>query len=126
MSIGPVQTGFPVGEAAYQKASHPQPHSATNTFTRSPQGNVPKQESPALKEVSSAPSTPQDEVQLQRDTQLEDELIVRYVDKAGNLILQVPSEQTLNLERSIAAEFQQEKHPAATEVVSQKGESHGH
>lgn len=63
---------------------------------------------------------------MQRDSQLQQELIVRYMDKAGNLILQVPSAQTLDLQRAIAAEFDQPKSHASAEVIHQEGESHGH
>jgi hypothetical protein len=89
-------------------------------------GYGPTQEAPVQKDVSPASQLPEDEVQLQRDSGLQNELIVRYVDKTGNLILQVPAEQLLNLERAIAAEFQQAKPPATTEGENQKGGSHGH
>ena len=71
--------------------------------------------------MSPASQLPEDEVQLQRDSGLQNELIVRYVDKTGNLILQVPAEQLLHFERAIAAEFQQAKPPATTEGENPKG-----
>jgi len=90
---------------------------------------VPNAEVQTSTDNSAASPLREDEVELQRDSELENELIVRYVDKAGNLILQVPGSQMLNFQRAIAAEFQHSKQSAAapaSEKVSQSGESHGH
>jgi hypothetical protein len=83
------------------------------------------QEAPVLKHVPAEAQMPEDEVQLQRDSELQNELIIRYVDGSGNLILQVPAEQVLRFQRAIAAEFEK-ANQSATDGTSQKGESHGH
>ena len=103
---------------------------ARNTIPAFPPGseNVPTTEGQASTNVPAESQLPEDVVQLQRDSQLENELIVRYVDRAGNLILQVPAAQMLDFERAIAAEFQHSKPqaaPSAAKGVRPSGESHG-
>jgi hypothetical protein len=135
MSISPAQIISPVGETpvrapaadsrgdAASRAKNPAP-----TFPPDSE-NVPKPDGPASKSAPTEPQLPEDEVQLQRDSELQNELIVRYVDKAGNLILQVPGAQMLDCERAIAAEFHHSEARAvasAGEQVGQSGESHGH
>jgi hypothetical protein len=134
MSIGPVQSYGSIVDAASASGQTPEPQPRRQAQRRvdPPQtflpgaGYGPKQEAPVQKDVSPASQLPEDEVQLQRDSGLQNELIVRYVDKTGNLILQVPAEQLLHFERAIAAEFQQAKPPATTEGENPKGGSHGH
>jgi len=133
MSIGPVQSYSPVINDAPATAQpdpppRPQvrPHVETPPLTFPPNaGQSPEQQAPVKKAPAPESSLPEDEVQLQRDSDFENQLIVRYVDKTGNLILQVPAQQVLDLERTIAAEFQT-KSPDTTNQPSQKDASHGH
>ena len=135
MSVGPVASYYSIADTTSASTPTPEPPprrqappSEDNpplTFPPRP-GYGPKQEAVVEKDVPSGSQLPEDEVQLQRDSGLQNELIIRYVDGAGNLILQVPAEQVLNLERAIAAEFQPAQPPATTEGRNQKGESHGH
>lgn len=54
--------------------------------------------------------TPQDEVKLQWDTS--DHVVVyQFVNQQGSLILQVPSEQMLNLSHEISQELAQQTAP---------------
>jgi len=98
---------------------------------RAPQPNPPivgrfsEQEAAVFKHTAPQPQLPEDEVQLQRDSELPNELVVRYVDGSGNLILQVPAEQVLQFERAIAAEFEKASAPRV-EQDGQKGGSRGH
>ena len=100
-----------------------QPH-AQKAVSTSESEKVSDEEVQAPKDDSASSQLPQDEVQLQHDTQLQQQLIVRYMDGAGNLILQIPSAQTLDLQHAIAAEFQQSQ--ASAEVNHQEGQSRGH
>jgi uncharacterized FlaG/YvyC family protein len=70
--------------------------------------DVSKQESSASSNVSGPLEMPQDEVEVQRDSQTNDEIVVRYMDHAGNVILQIPSEQVLGLTRAIEQDFERE------------------
>jgi hypothetical protein len=116
------------------QASTPEPESLGDSRQPHPQkapslpgsGEISDAEGQAPKDDSASSPLPDDEVQLQRDSQLQQEPIVRYMDKTGNLILQVPSAQILDLQRAIAAEFEQSKSHASVEPVHPEGESRGH
>jgi len=128
MSIGPVQNYIPVALASAD-AQPAQPRARRQVQpaprTASPDaGNVPKQEAPVFKHAPPEASQPEGAVELQRDSELQNELIIRYVDGSGNLILQVPAEQVLKFQRAIAADFQ--RAAAAAEGTGQKGGSRGH
>jgi len=133
MSVGPVQNFVVEAVAMYPQPAdrkvQPDPRNSEPTPTFPPDaGNVPKQEAQAPHSPSPSPQPPEDEVELQRDSELENELIVRYVDGAGNLILQVPSGEMLSLQRAIMEEFQRAQTGTNTpaEVAGQEGESRGH
>lgn len=48
---------------------------------------------------------PQDEVQVQRDEETNGEIVIKYMDHSGNVILQVPSSQVLGMKRLIGQDF---------------------
>ena len=72
---------------------------------------------------------PQDAVEVHRDNETT-EIVIRYLDRSGSVILQVPSSEVLNVARSIAMDFQkQAKDRAATggtTAAGEGGEIHGH
>jgi uncharacterized FlaG/YvyC family protein len=43
----------------------------------------------------------QDEVRVQRDSGVNSQIVIKYLDSKGNLILQIPSSQVLGLARAI-------------------------
>ena len=59
---------------------------------------------------------------MQRDSQADDQIVVRYMDDKGNLILQVPSQQVLSVAHAIGQDLQREQ-KARTEAAAP--ESHG-
>ena len=132
MSIGPAINLSSIGAAASVDAELPKRQRSSGPSPETPEqvqpisGTVSRQEAPGANAAPTVTQQPEDEVELQRDSELENQLIVRYVDKAGNLVLQVPAEQLLNVERAIAQEFRQLKPHAASDDGGQKGESHGH
>ena len=101
MSVNPVQ-GFgsgsevPLGEAqppSRQSQSDPSPEAAVKGLSPPDVGTLPKQESSISNHAPAADEVPQDEVKLQQDTEIKDQVIVRYLDKAsGQVVLQVPSD----------------------------------
>jgi len=133
MSVGPVQNFLVEAVAMYPQSADRKAQPDSRNSEPSPTfppdaGNVPEQEAQALHSPSPTPQLPEDEVELQHDSELENELIVRYVDGAGNLILQVPSGEMLSVQRGIMQEFQraQARPDTPAEVAGQEGESRGH
>lgn len=94
------------GANAYSPRVQPSPLPVTVTPDPGAR-SVPKPEGQAPSSIVSQADSPPYEVQMQHDPQLENELIFKYVDRAGNLILQVPSVQALSIKRAILDEFRQ-------------------
>jgi uncharacterized FlaG/YvyC family protein len=78
--------------------------------------------------IHSAGALTQDEVQVQRDAQISEQIIIKYLDQnTGNLILQVPSDQVLNVAHGIHQEFEQQLKTEENVVTTPgTGESSGH
>jgi hypothetical protein len=68
---------------------------------------LPKQESSAAKSVPSTYELPEDVVEVHQDPDIKDQIIIQYLDKAKDVVLQVPSSQELDVERGIAQDFQE-------------------
>jgi uncharacterized FlaG/YvyC family protein len=51
---------------------------------------------------------------VQRDSETNGEIVIRYLDRSGDVILQVPSSQMLALTRAIDQNLQQEAKVRAT------------
>lgn len=79
-------------------------------------GSEPKQEnSPRTPEEYSPPQL-EDAVQVQRDGQ--DQIVIKYLDKEGRLVLQVPSSQVLGLQKAIERALEdQESRPAPQQAT---------
>jgi hypothetical protein len=92
-------------------------------------GNAPKQEITTSEKNSPSPELPQDEVQVQRDSTTNGEIVVKYIDRSGNVIVQVPSTELLSLARSISQDFERQAKVRTTGGVAVSGEGdsiHGH
>jgi hypothetical protein len=138
MSIGPVQNLGLVKEE--QPASGVRPAGKSQTATHEDEaaptlaqpgtGTQPKQEDPAVKNLPFPSELPRDEVQVQRDAQIRDEVVIKYLDTAsGDLILQVPSAEVLSVNRGIYQEFQQQakvREDAGAGAADKGEKSHGH
>jgi hypothetical protein len=116
MSINPVQNSGPAAEASLashdsRAAQSPTPASARKVQPDS--GNRPDPEPVESRSVPSLSEIPEDEVEVQRDSQNDGEIVVRYVDRAGNLILQVPTEQVLNMTHAIKEDLEREQEARA-------------
>jgi uncharacterized FlaG/YvyC family protein len=133
MSINPVSGSGPATDPqfadehsrpAQSRASAP----AQATPARPDPGAAPKQEVRAPQNISEALEMPQDEVEVQRDTATT-EIVIKYMDRSGNVILQVPSSEVLGVARAIDQDFQQEakaRASADTEAENEGGKVHGH
>lgn len=122
MSINPVPAIGPVSDGQSADArSDPrqQPASAASgtEIAQPDPGTQPNQETRIPQNVSESNDLPQDEVQVQRDTETT-EIVIKYLDRSGSVILQVPSSQVLALAHAIAQDF----HQAATEQQAAQGE----
>lgn len=139
MSIGPVQNvGFVKEEQTASGIRQSGQSQTTATQTGEAEkaaqpvtGYLPKAEQAGTNSLSSAAELPQDEVQVQRDSQIRDEVVIKYLDAvSGNLILQVPSAEVLSVDHGIYQEFQQQakvRNDTSAAAAEGKGEkSHGH
>src|SRR5258708_27568971 len=93
-------------------------------------GTQPKQTHPTLQHAAAANELPQDEVQVQRDSEANGEIVVKYLDPAGDVILQVPSSEVLKVAHAIGQDLAREsKSRSATSVTQARnagGKAHGH
>ena len=129
MGIHPVPIIQPASENSDSRDSGGA-QSSRRAPVRSDSGSAPEPETAGTQNISTLSEMPQDEVQVQRDNQANGEIVIRYMDHAGNLILQVPSEQVLNVTRSIDQDLEREQQVRlkAEQTVEghQEGESGGH
>ena len=79
---------------------------------------MPKQESTAAKIVAAPRELPEDVVEVHQDPEIKDQIIIQYLDPAKNVVLQVPSNQELNVERGIVRDSQQAAKLRATDRAS--------
>ena len=107
---------------ARQNSSNVQPEKSAQPDP----GTSPKQEIHLLQNTPAAPEIAKDEVQVQRDSQTNDEVVIRYMNSAGDVILQVPSSQMLGITRAIHQDFEQAARARATAPSGEGGDSHGH
>jgi hypothetical protein len=108
MSINPVPIITPANTAELadgnlqKRASVPQEQSPVQPIP----GTSSNQESGSVKASVASTELPQDEVQVLRDSQTNGEVVIKYLDHSGNLIVQIPSSQVLGVTRAIEQDFQ--------------------
>ncbi len=114
MSIAPVASFPPVGSESSANLSVGSGRSkglpasgATDQPAGPVSGSLPEQEISAVKNIPSTYELPQDVVEVHQDPEIKDQIIIQYLDQAKDVVLQVPSNQELSVERGIAQEFQQ-------------------
>ncbi len=64
-------------------------------------GKKSRVENPRLEPSMDSPPTRQDEVQVQRANGASGDIVIRYLDASGSLILQIPSSQLLGLAKAV-------------------------
>ena len=135
MIINPVQSfGTESGTqvpAANVRVSRPQasPLSVTVSAQEQPgSGTLPNQEVQRAQKVAAESEGPQDVVQVQHDSQIADEVIIKYtVEATGRVILQVPSAEVLGVARGISQDLRQEaKLESSSAATAVEGVEHGH
>jgi hypothetical protein len=137
MSIGPIQS-FPPPEntqavnptegSSYADA-RPGSGVAVNEAAQPVSGTLPKQETSTGKNASSSYELPEDVVEVHQDPETKDRVIFQFLDKAKNVILQVPSSGELSVERGIAQDLQAAAKLRATVSTAtgnhKRGKTHG-
>jgi len=103
MSIQPVPELGPVADPGSSSAgtradvpTHSQPASAELDS-----GKQSRTEHSTLEPSMDSTQMPRDEVQVQRVNGASGDIVIRYLDASGNLILQIPSSQVLGLARAV-------------------------
>ena len=123
MSINPVSnipSNDPASNAELALGTHRTP--AAHDSDSEPRAN----RETSGQQPSAAPSElPQDEVQVQRDPAGSGQIVVKYLDAKGNLILQVPSEQVLKLARSIEQTLDLKARSRSAANTGSEGDLHG-
>ena len=129
MSINPVQQPDPISGARATDGSVRAAstfHSAGSTRPVAPDlGSGPKREIHDQPSTSEASDLSQDEVQVQHDGG-DGQIVIRYLDGSGNLILQIPSSQVLGLARAVDEALRQDQERQVSQVKGETGGSHGH
>ena len=135
MSIGPVQAlgpaGGPQAADANVRGARPLNTSASNAPASGEEaisGRLRNQEIQLTENAESRNESPQDVVQVQRDSQVSNEIVIKYTDQAtGRVILQIPSSEVLAVAQGITQDLRHEtkagSNPAGSAV---EGADHGH
>jgi ABC-type uncharacterized transport system involved in gliding motility auxiliary subunit len=131
MSINPVQ-GTEANQASFAeaRAREDRPSPAAGKSFQSDSGNAPKPKVPTPASVPASLEMLPDEVQVQRDGATNGAIVIKYLDHAGGVILQIPSSQVLALMRAIDQYFQEAakaREKVSAEQAGSEGEkAHGH
>lgn len=134
MSIAPVDSFPPVSEQSASPgigSGHSQARSVSSLADDPAQPvsrTLSKPETAAVRSIPAAYELPQDVVEVHQDPDIRGQVIIQYLDQAKDVVLQVPSDQELGVERGIAQEFQQEaklRASATTPTTEREGETHG-
>jgi hypothetical protein len=89
-------------------------------------GNLSDREIQRPQAPSEPQGLPEDEVKVQHDS-VDGEIVIKYLDKAGDVILQVPSSQMVGVTRAIDNDFQEQAKVRRNEVAVNEGEKdHGY
>ena len=130
MSINPVPSFGPqdAAQSADARALRPQSSSSSSTAD-SQEANAAaraKQEIQQAQQAAAEQEEPQDVVQVQTDSQLENQIVIKYMDHvSGRTILQVPSAEVLSVDLGISKDLQQDLKPAVSPAKPEGG-NHGH
>ena len=85
----------------------------------------PKRAATPTQDSTQLSDLPQDEVQVQRDNQSNGEIVIKYLDHHGEVILQVPSSELLRLARSIRQDLEKSGQNAVGQTEPLRGKEEG-
>jgi hypothetical protein len=128
MSVASVPSFPPATSEPSSDASVRSGHIAVHSASQATEGLEPPVSGPLSKpgnriEKNATPTDelPQDVVELHQDPEIRNQVIIQYLDQAKNVVLQVPSQQELSVERGIAQDFQQAAKLRASESAAAAG-----
>jgi hypothetical protein len=133
MSIAPVAS-FPPANTEHSAdpavgSGHAPVSGGANRPAQPVSETLSKKESSAAKNIPATYELPEDVVEVHQDPDIKSQVIVEYLDSAKDVVLQVPSNQELAVERGISQEFQQAAKLRARDstaaAVSERGKIHG-
>src|SRR5271154_349965 len=114
MSIAPVNSFLPERSESTANQSTSPVRSSGSPASGAPESVAPPLSEPwpkrtisVTKSVPISYELPQDVVEVHQDPEIKDQLIIQYLDKSKDVVLQVPNAQELAVERGIAHDFQQ-------------------
>jgi uncharacterized FlaG/YvyC family protein len=123
MSISPVPATLALTEMQPATAHSHAQGNASGGSAEPITEREPKPEATPVPKDSLPAELPQDEVEVQRDMQSGGEIVVRYIDSSGDLILQVPTEQVLEVARAIDQNLEREQTTRALGIKGAEKES---
>ena len=133
MSINPVPNFGPqdAAQSVDSRALRPQASSSPRATDPQQQSNAETgstRETQQAQKAAVAQEEPQDVVQVQTDSQLENQIVIKYMDNAsGRTILQVPSTEVLSVDLGISKDLQQDLKPEVSSTPAKgEGGNHGH
>lgn len=132
MSIDPVTNLTSISEAqsldSELNAENPNLRSFAPRGSATDSGTRPKREIHASPNGVPSPEMPADEIQVQQDSQTHGRIVIRYLDHEGEVILQVPSAQVLDLQQAIeqALEQQAKSRAESTIAIAKGAMTNGH
>ena len=108
MNIGPISNFSQVdGSLDAARAAAGQPANSDARANQPVPGTTPEQENSGAPKSPPVDDSPAVVVELQQDPEVKSQFIVEFLDQDKNVILQVPSQEELNVEHGIAEELAQ-------------------
>ena len=128
MSINPVSAmELTIGAQANTLADRPA--SVEKSSIQPVSAPSPKPETHTLSNTAAASQMPEDEVQVQRDSEANGAIVIKYLDQSGHVVFQVPSSQVLAVAEAInqelAGEAKARENASRMAPESEGGKIHG-
>ncbi len=101
MSMNPVQSVDNTISLAIGSPEVPSTPATVKSHHVANSETVPNRDIADQQQTHEGPETPKDEVQVQRDESGDGQIVIKYLDKSGQVILQIPTSQVLALARAI-------------------------
>ena len=119
MSVNPLAHISPTAEITSGPADRDQTnstHSPTPHKAPPSTGNPPNrvEHSPSTRSTSSA--SDEDAVQVQRENG--NQIVIKYLDRSGSVVFQIPTSQVIALEKAIEQAFEKQTHDRETDTVA--------
>src|SRR5579864_4399546 len=108
MSINPVTTLTNAAGTATANGRASRSSSSAKASSQPDSGTKPREEIRSPQRTTDSAEMSKDEVQVQRVDGASGQIVIKYVDSSGDLILQIPSSQVLGLARAVEQALQEQ------------------